>query len=49
MVGAFALANNKKNVNIAGCLWYFGGISLYIKAVHFRHTNECTAVCGVLL
>ena len=49
MVGTFMLANNKKNVNIAGCLWYFGEISLYIKAVYFRHTKKCTSVCGVLL
>ena len=27
MVGAFVLANNKENLNMDGCLWYFGGIS----------------------
>ena len=26
MVGAFVLANNKENLNMDGCLWYFGGI-----------------------
>ena len=33
MVGAFVLANNKENLNMDGCLWYFGGISSFLKAV----------------
>ena len=32
MVGAFVLANNE-NLNMDGCLWYFGGISSSLKAV----------------
>ena len=28
-----------------GCLWYFGGISSFLKAVYFGHTNKkCTSV-----
>ena len=38
MVGAFVLANNKENLNMDGCLWYFGGISSFPKAVYFGHT-----------
>ena len=34
------LANNKENLNMDGCLWYFGGISLFLKAVYFGHTNK---------
>ena len=50
MVGAFVLVNNKENLNMDGCLWYFGGISSSLKAVYFRHTNKkCTCVSGVLL
>ena len=49
MVGAFVLANNKENLNMDGCLWYFGGISSFLKAVYFGHTNKkCTSVSGVL-
>ena len=49
MVGAFVLANNKENLNVDGCLWYFGGISSFLKAVYFGHTNKkCTSVSGVL-
>ena len=46
MVGAFVLANNKENLNMDGCLWYFGGISSSLKAVYFGHTNKkkCTSV-----
>ena len=45
MVGAFMLANNKENLNMDGCLWYFGGISSSLKAVYFGHTNKkCTSV-----
>ena len=40
MVGAFVLANNKENLNMDGCLWYFGGISSFLKAVYFGHTNK---------
>ena len=42
MVGAFVLANNiinKENLNMDGCLWYFGRISSSFKAVYFGHTN----------
>ena len=47
MVGVFVLANSKENLNMVGCLWYFGGISL--KAVYFGHTNKkCTSVSGIL-
>ena len=35
MVGAFVLANNKENLNMDDCLWYFGGISSFLKAVYF--------------
>ena len=50
MVGAFVLANNRENLNMDGCLWYFGGISSFLKAVYFGHTNKkCTSVSGVLL
>ena len=31
MMGAYVLANNKENLNMDGCLWYFGGISSSIK------------------
>ena len=32
-----------------GCLWYFGGISSFLKAVYFGHTNKkCASVSGVL-
>ena len=49
MVGAFVLANNKENLNMDGCLWYFGGISSSFKAAYFGHTNKkCTSVSGVL-
>ena len=49
MVGAFVLANNKENLNMDGCLWYFGGISSSLKAVYFGHTNKKnTSVSGVL-
>ena len=52
MAGAFALANNKENLNMDGCLWYFGGISSSLKAVYFGNTNKkikkCTSVSGVL-
>ena len=48
MVGAFVLANNRENLNMDGCLWYFGGISSFLKAVYFGHTNKkCTSVSGV--
>ena len=40
MVGAFVLANNKENLNMDGCLWYFGGISSFLKAVYFGHINK---------
>ena len=40
MVGAFVLANNKENLNMDGCLWYFVGISSSLKAVYFGHTNR---------
>ena len=40
MVGAFVLANSKENLNMDGCLWYFGGISSFLKAVYFGHTNK---------
>ena len=40
MVGASVLANNKENVNMDGCLWYFGGISSSLKAVYVGHTNK---------
>ena len=44
------LANNRENLNMDGCLWYFGGISSFLKAVYFGHTNKkkCTSVSGVL-
>ena len=49
MVGAFVQANNKENLNMDGCQWYFGGISSFLKAVYFGHTNKkCTSVSGVL-
>ena len=35
MVDAFVLANNKENLNMDGCLWYFGGISSFLKDVYF--------------
>ena len=35
MVGAFVLANNKENLNIASCLSYFGGTHSSLKAVDF--------------
>ena len=34
------LANNKENLNMDGCLWYFGGICSSLKAVYFGHTNK---------
>ena len=40
MVGAFVLANNKENLNMDGCLWYFGGISSSLKAVFFGGMNS---------
>ena len=39
MVGAFVLANNKENVNIDGCLWYFGGTRVPRKTVYFGNIN----------
>ena len=49
MVGALVLANNKENLNMDGCLWYIGGISLSLRAVCSGHTNKkCTSVSGVL-
>ena len=36
MVDAFVLANNKENLNMDGCLWYFGGISSFLKAVYLN-------------
>ena len=49
MVGAFVLANNKDNLNMDGCLWYFGATSSSLKAVYFGHTSKkCTSVSGVL-
>ena len=48
MVGAFVLANNQENVNMDGCLLYFGGMSSSLKAVHFGHTNKkYTSVSGL--
>ena len=48
-VGAFVRANNKENLNMDGCLWYFGGISSSLKAICFGHTNKkSTSVSGVL-
>ena len=40
MVGAFVLANNKENLNMDGCLWYFGGMSSSLKAVYFEHAKK---------
>ena len=40
VVGAFVLANNKENLNMDGCLWYFRGISSSLKAVYFGGTNK---------
>ena len=40
MEGAFVLANNKENLNMDGCLWYFGGTGSSLKAVYFGHTNK---------
>ena len=34
MVGAFVLTNNKENLNMDGCLWYFGGIGSSLKVVY---------------
>ena len=50
MVRAFVLANNKEHLNMDGCLWYFGGISSFLKAVYFGHSNikKSTSVSGVL-
>ena len=49
MVGTFILANNKDNLNMDGCLWYFGGIGSSLKAIYFGHTNKkITSVSGVL-
>ena len=49
MVGAFVLANDKENLNMDGCVWYFGGISSSLKAVYFEHTNKkCTSFSDVL-
>ena len=45
MVGAFVLANNRENLNMDGCLWYFGGISSFLKAVYFGHTNKKMYFC----
>ena len=45
MVGAFVLANNKENLNMDGCLWYFGGMSSSLKAVYFGHTNKKNYFC----
>ena len=45
MVGAFVLANNKENLNMDGCLWYFGGISLSLKAVFFGHNKKKMYFC----
>ena len=39
MAGAFVLANNKRNLNWDGCLWYLAGISSFLKAEYFEHTN----------
>ena len=44
-VGAFVLANNKENLNMDGCLWPFGGISSFLKAVYFGHTNKEMYFC----
>ena len=33
MVGAFVLAKMKENLNMDGCLWYFGGMCSFFKAV----------------
>ena len=49
MVGAFVLANNKENLNMDGCLRYFGGISSFLEAVYFGHINKkFTSVSGIL-
>ena len=40
MEGAFVLANNKENLNMDGCLWYFGGTGSSLKAVYFGQTNK---------
>ena len=49
VVGSFVLANNKENLNMDVCLWYFGGISSILEAVYFGHTNKkLTSVSGVL-
>ena len=40
MESAFVLANNKENLNMDGCLWYFGGTDSSLKAVYFGHTNK---------
>ena len=33
------LANNKENLNMDGCLWYFGGISSFLKALDILIKN----------
>ena len=50
MVRTFVLANNKEHLNMDGCLWYFGVISLPLNAAYFGHINfkKCTSVSGVL-
>ena len=40
MVGTFVLANIKENLNMDGCLWYFGGISSFLEAEYFGHINK---------
>ena len=37
---SMVLANNKENLNMDGCLRYFGGISSSLRAVCFGHTNK---------
>ena len=44
MVGAL----NKENLNMDGCLWCFGGISSFLKAVYFGHTNKKCTSSGVI-
>ena len=40
MVGALVLAKIKENLNMDGCLWYFGGISSFLEAEYFGHINK---------
>ena len=39
MADAFVLAKNKGNLNMDGCLWYFGGIRSPLNAAYFGHIN----------